>query len=362
MKNIKDILNKTELSFNDIVALLSAVDNDRTLLFEKSAQVKRAEVSDFVYYRGLIEMSNICRKNCFYCGIRNDNKKVIPYTLTDDEIIDAVQFALESDYGSIVLQSGENISESFIKRIDLLIKKIHQMAGSDFGITLSLGEQNKETYQRWLDSGAHRYLLRIESSDAELYKKLHPNNSLHSFNQRLQCLQWLKETGYQVGTGIMVGLPFQTLDHLAKDILFIKDIDADMIGLGPYVEHSDTPLFAYKDLLMPASERFDLCLKVTAILRIVMKDINIAAATALQAIDKMGREKSIMIGANVIMPNITPVKYRSHYNLYEGKPCITDSPDDCSNCLEARIAITGNKIGYGVRGDSVHYLKRKKEI
>jgi biotin synthase len=257
------------------------------------------------------------------------------------------------------LQSGELSSPVFVERVDMLIKSIKKLSNGELGITLSCGEQTQETYRHWFASGAHRYLLRIESSDRELYAKIHPKNEQHSFEKRLECLHLLKECGYQVGTGVMIGLPFQTMEHLAGDLLFLKQIDVDMVGMGPYIEHEDTPLYEFRHLLETKQERFDLALKMVATLRLLMPDINIAAATALQAIDPVGREKALAVGANVIMPNLTPCDFRNEYQLYEGKPCLDEDADLCKNCLEARIELAGSEIGYGEWGDSRHYFNRQ---
>ena len=343
----------------DIIQLLKSEGQEKIKLFERSANIKKANVENIVYYRGLIEFSNVCAKNCFYCGIRKDNKKVIHYNLTDDEIINAALFAYENRFGSLVLQSGELSSKEFIKRVEKILEQIHKKTDNKLRITLSCGEQTEETYKRWYNAGAHRYLLRIESSNPELYKKLHPDNKNHRFEKRLKALELLKKTGYQTGTGVMIGLPFQTYEDLANDLLFMQDFDIDMVGMGPYIEHEHTPLYKFKDLLLTRGERFDLTLKMIAVLRILMKDINIAAATALQAIDKMGREKAIKVGANVIMPNITPGKYRDNYKLYQDKPCTDDNAEDCVNCLEVRIALTNNMIAYNKWGDSKHFVLKK---
>ncbi len=353
------ILEKEVLLKEDILKLLSAEGEERKLIFTKASETKAKQVGKKVYYRGLVEFSNVCGKNCYYCGIRRDNKNLKRYNLGNKEILDAVKFAYDNRYASIVLQSGEIESPGFTDRIEELLREIKKISNNELGITISLGEQTKDVYRRWFDAGAHRYLLRIETSNPELYKKIHPGDGRHDFNRRIECLQSLKDIGYQTGTGVMIGLPFQTMNDIADDILFMRDFDIDMIGLGPYIEHKDTPLFQYRDKIMPPSERFSLTLKVIALLRIIMKDINIAAATAMQAIDPMGREKALMAGANVIMPNITPGKYRDSYKLYENKPCTDEEAEDCTNCLEARIHMTGDEIGYGERGDSKHYARRR---
>lgn len=361
MQSIETIFRKRKLSHQDIVDLLGLTGDAKTKLFEESARVKEIHVGNKVYFRGLIEFSNICQKNCLYCGIRHDNLFVNRYNVTNDEIFEAARFASDQQYGSLVLQSGELNTENFIKRVDKLLQGIHRITNSTLRITLSCGEQNKEIYKRWFESGAHRYLLRIESSNRELYQKLHPYDNLHQYDRRLNCLYDLQKTGYQVGTGVMIGLPFQTLSDLADDLLFMSHFDIDMIGMGPYLVHTDTPFYAYHDQLMVPEERFQLTLKMIAILRIMMKDVNIAATTALQTIDKLGREKAIKIGANVVMPNITPGKYRDDYLLYQNKPCTDENASDCKTCLEARIALADNQIAYGEWGDSLHYRKKSNK-
>ena len=358
-KTIDKIIKQADLSREDIIRLLQTNKEDRNKLFTHAAKVKAEYVGRKVYYRGLIEMSNICSKNCYYCGIRLDNDNVERYDISDSDILNAARFAHKSNYGSIVLQAGEISSPKFTKRISSLLKQIKEISNDELGITISLGEQPEEVYQEWFQSGAHRYLLRIESSNPDLYYKLHPKDKKHDFETRIACLKSLQKAGYQTGTGVMIGLPFQTYEDLANDLFFMKDFDIDMCGMGPYIEHNDTPLYEYKDLLMPIDDRFTLTLKMIALLRILMKDINIAAATALQAIDPIGREKAIKVGANIIMPNVTPGMYRDSYKLYENKPCTDEEAADCTNCMEVRIGITGDDIGYGEWGDSKHYMKRK---
>jgi len=355
---IDKILNKDTLSKADIITLLKANKEDAVKLFEKALEIKTKTVGNNVYLRGLIEFSNICEKDCLYCGIRKSNTNINRYNLTDEEIIEAAEFANKENFGSLVLQAGEIKNSVFTKRIERLLNKIKEVSNNQLGITISLGEQSEGTYKRWFNAGAHRYLLRIESSNRELYYKIHPNDKKHNFEERIDCLKSLKSNGYQTGTGVMIGLPFQTYEDLANDLFFMKELDIDMCGMGPYIEHIDTPLFQYKDELMPLKERFHLTLKMIAILRIIMPDINIAAATALQAIEPLGREKAMRIGANVIMPNITPGKYRDDYSLYQNKPFIDEEAADCKNSLESHITIAGSEIGYGKWGDSLHYKKR----
>lgn len=360
-KSVSEILNKKELLREDIIFLLGTTGDEKQELFRKSAEIKQEYVGNNVYFRGLVEFSNICGKNCYYCGIRKDNVHVERYNLSDDEILQAARYAFENDYGSLVLQSGELENKPFTSRVTNLLREIKKLSGGKLGITISLGEQSEEIYREWFEAGAHRYLLRVESSDKSLYSKIHPESSKHYYKRRVECLKSLQKIGYQTGTGVMIGLPFQTIENLADDLLFMKEIDIDMCGMGPYIEHADTPLYKYKNELLPLQERFDLALKMIALLRIIMKDVNIAAATALQAIDAMGREKAIKIGANIIMPNITPGKYRDSYLLYENKPCTDDSADDCKGCLEARLNMVDADIGYGKWGDSKHFHRRTKK-
>ncbi|HDQ15763.1 MAG TPA: [FeFe] hydrogenase H-cluster radical SAM maturase HydE [Bacteroidetes bacterium] len=359
MQKIKDLLKKTDLQKEDIITLLQAKEEDRLVLLQQAAIIKKQHVGNKVYLRGLIELSNICEKDCYYCGIRKSNTKTLRYNLTDKEVLEAGQFAYENNYGSIVIQSGELQNENFTKRIEQLLKQIKRLSDDKLGITLSCGEQEESVYKRWFDAGAHRYLLRIETSNKKLYEKLHPTNNLHSMDKRLKSLELLRKSGYQVGTGVMIGLPFQNIEHLAKDLLFMKKLDIDMCGMGPYIEHSDTPLFQYKKTLLPLSERFDLTMKMIALLRIIMPDINIASTTALQAIDKVGREKVIQVGANVLMPNITPGKYRDSYSLYENKPCTDENAEDSMSCIDIRVKLAGDEVAYSEWGDSKHFKKRQ---
>ena len=360
MKTVAEIIELKEFTAGDLVILLQAKDHDRKLLFEKARNVKEAVLGRKVYFRGLVEFSNICSKDCLYCGIRKGNSKVLRYNATDEEILEACRFAWINRFGSVVLQSGEVSSKAFVKRVDHLLKKIGSLSNHELGITLSCGEQSRDTYQRWFDSGAHRYLLRIEASNRQLYYKIHPNTVRHSFEKRAEAMQLLRDTGYQVGTGVMIGLPFQTLDDLANDLQFFREADIDMCGMGPYIEHEDTPLYEYRHLIQPKQDRFNLSLNMIATLRLLMPDINIAAATALQAIDPAGREKALTIGANVIMPNLTPCEYRKEYLLYEDKPCLDEDAELCRNCLEARIELSGSEIGYGEWGDSKHFFNRQQ--
>ncbi len=358
-KTVSDIINQKSFSKNDLEVLLNSQGRDLELFFGKSREIKEKTVGNKVFFRGLIEFSNICSKDCHYCGIRKSNTNVARYNATDDEIIEACRFALDNRFASVVLQSGELDTDTFVKRVDSLLKKIKKMSAGRLGITLSCGEQSKETYRRWFESGAHRYLLRIESSNRELYYKIHPDTFRHTYERRLEALGFLRETGYQVGTGVMIGLPFQTIENLAEDLLFFNDMDIDMCGMGPYIEHENTPLYQFREMLKTKHERLELSLKMIAALRLLMPDINIAASTALQAIEPNGRETALTVGANVIMPNLTPLKYRKEYILYEDKPCIDEDSKQSMTALEFRIRNAGIEIGYDEWGDSKRFFSRK---
>lgn len=360
--SIKNLLNKGEFSAEEIKILLNCQGEERTLLFKTAAGIKEKYIGNKVWFRGLIEFSNVCGKDCLYCGIRKGNKNLKRYSLNDDEIMEAAEFAYKNRYGSIALQSGEIESGSVTERIENLLFRIVEMSKGELGITLSVGEQEAAVYKRWFDAGAHRYLLRVESTNPALYSKIHPADSKHNFRRRLECLKNLQDIGYQTGTGVMIGLPFQTMDDLAGDLLFMKEFDIDMCGMGPYIEHAETPLIKHSESLLSLRDRFDLTLKMIAIIRIMMKDINIVAATALQAIDPLGREKAVNIGANILMPNITPGKYRNSYKLYDNKPCTDDSAEDCQSCLDARVSLANATVIYGEWGDSKHYSERRSGL
>jgi biotin synthase len=358
MKPFPEILFQTDFSRDDLVALLQAGGREQEQLFRRAQQFRLQQADNKVYLRGLVEFSNVCDKDCLYCGIRKSNSRIVRYDLPDTVILEACRFAWQKRFGSVVLQSGERSSRSFTKRVDSLLRQIKAISNGELGITLSCGEQTLETYLQWRESGAHRYLLRIESSNPDLYRKIHPENDLHRFEKRLQALHDLKAAGYQVGTGVMIGLPFQTIRDLADDLLFMKALDIDMVGMGPYLEHKETPLYQFKDTLPSQHDRFALALNMIAALRLLMPDINIAAATALQAIDPEGREQALAVGANVLMPNLTPGEYRKEYQLYQDKPLGNEEADQFMGELIRRVELTGCEVGFGEWGDSKHFRNR----
>ncbi len=352
---------KYNFTKENIIELLDEKDPNRVQqLYDDAFRTKIDNVGNKVYLRGLVEITNICRKNCLYCGIRRDNPSNDRYEIDIEDVIPAARFAYEQGYGSMVIQGGERHDKKFRDKITSILKEVRKISSeSPLGITLSLGEQPFDVYQEWFEAGAHRYLLRIESSTQELFEKIHPVDESHSFQTRLTALKDLRRAGYQVGTGVMIGLPFQTLGHLADDLLFFKNFDIDMCGMGPYLEHSQTPLYQYKDLLIPKEERLQLSLKMVAILRLMMPKINIAATTAMQSIDPAGREKAILAGANVIMPNLTLTEVRGDYSIYENKPGVGEDASITSSSLERMLQNAGIPIGYNEWGDSLHFKDRK---
>ena len=343
------------LAAEELAALL-AIEDEPCLhdLFAAARAVKTACCGNQVALRGLVEAGNVCAKDCLYCGIRRSNAAVERYSLSAGEIAALAETAARLDYGSLVIQSGEIESEAHTRFIEDVLRRIAPLG---LGVTLSLGEQTEETYRRWKAAGAARYLLRIETSNPALYSRLHPAD--HDWSRRVECLRALRRCGYQVGTGVMCALPGQTLADLARDILFFADLDVDMIGMGPYIPHPDTPLAAEAAAAgWNAPAAFLLGLKMIAATRLHLHDVNIAAATALQALAPDGRERGILAGANVVMPNVTGTRYRRNYRLYAGKPCLDENAALCRGCLEARIAATGATVAYGRRGDSLHFRRR----
>ena len=392
----------------------------RRNLKEEAYALKLQHRGPQVFLRGLIEISNRCRKNCLYCGIRAGNGKVCRYEMTDEQVLREAQFALDAGYGSVAIQGGERSDSEFIERITRLVWQIrHLQKGGDpmsvmkvfpgagvtvqggeqphdaslhiivppqnnLGITLSLGEQPREVYREWMKAGATRYLLSIEASNKELYEKIHPGFGLtgnncreaenHSYERRVQALYDLKSENYLLGSGVMIGLPFQTYAHLDEDLQFLKDLGVDMVGMGPYIPHEETPLgkivahwrtgAPLPDELLPLaqqprgdfwnlsnSELLELSLQMIAKLRILLPDINIAATTALQVLDPMGREQAILHGANVIMPNMTETSLRGNYSLYQGKQGVEDDAVSTRDKLVENLSGLGITIGWDERGD-----------
>lgn len=357
--SVEQILSRPALSKDELAYFLTTRNKqEKHEIFLRADKVKRQYLGNQVFLRGLIELSNICRKDCYYCGIRRSNEGIDRYTIDRDEAVDLAMYAWKKGFGSVVIQSGERTDKAFVDMVTDILQGIKQKTGNELGITLSCGEQSRETYRKWFEAGAHRYLLRIETSSEELYHKLHPSDDIHSFKSRMECLESLKKSGYQVGTGVMIGLPFQTAEDLAGDLLFFRNQNIDMIGMGPYVSHPETPFAKFSKFILPESERLDLSLRMIALARVLLKDVNIASGTALQALDRNGRIKGILSGANVFMPNLTPEDCARKYLLYKDKPVMTDRAEQTIKNLEDSLATFGQVIGYGKWGDPKHYFKR----
>ncbi|MBU1370440.1 MAG: [FeFe] hydrogenase H-cluster radical SAM maturase HydE [Bacteroidetes bacterium] len=356
---LNQLLKQPSFSRDNMISLLSVKGDDTQKVLNRALEVKAATVGRNVYLRGLIELSNVCAKDCYYCGIRKANSRVHRYTLTDEEVFQAADFAWRKGFGSLVIQSGELSSPGFASHIERLLKGIHQRTNAELSVTLSCGEQPYEVFKRWHEAGAHRYLLRIETTNRALYDQIHPQNPLHAYAKRIEALEDLRKAGYQVGTGVMIGLPGQTIADLADDLIFFKSLDVDMVGMGPYIEHAETPLFEKFMLLWPAAERFRMSLLMIAGLRLLMPDINMASSTALETLDPLGRQSGLLAGANVVMPNLTPVINRINYQLYNNKPNLDKDPALSTSSLNEVIEAIGEKICYFEPGTSRHFLKRQ---
>lgn len=306
------------------------------LLFTAADRVRKNYVGDEVHLRALIEFTNICKNSCLYCGLQAQNRRISRYRLTSEQILALAQKAVAYGYKTVVMQGGE---DPFFT-VEILTPIIRNIKALGLAVTLSIGERSTEDYRALKAAGADRFLLRIETTDKALYEKYNP---AMSFENRLRCLYDLKNLGYEVGTGILVGLPGQTARSLAKDILFFKQLDADMIGLGPFIPNPDTPLKnAPKPLLEPA-------LRVMALTRLLLPDINIPATTAMETLSPDGRLRALQAGANVVMPNITEGDARLNYALYPGKACAAEAPSKCRGCLAAKLQLIGRTVstGYG---------------
>ena len=297
-------------------------------------EVRRAYYGDVVFLRGLIEFSNYCKNNCFYCGIRAGNPTAERYRLSKEEILLCCEEGYRLGYRTFVLQSGEDpyYTDDRICEIVAAIRERYP----DCAITLSIGEKSRESYQRYYDAGANRYLLRHETADPTHYGKLHPENM--TAENRKRCLWDLKEIGYQVGSGIMVGSPYQTTAHLIADLRFLQELQPDMIGIGPYITHHATP---FKDMPSGSAE---LTLRLLSILRLMFPYVLLPATTALGTLLPDGRERGLQAGANVVMPNLSPTGVRKKYDLYENKICTGEESAQCRNCLELRVKAAGYRV------------------
>ena len=353
MTDICDITEKLfaaeSLTRDEIICLLENQTTElQSYLAEKASATARKYYGNKVFVRGLIEFTNYCRNNCYYCGIRCGNKNASRYRLTKEEIIECASHGYELGFRTIVLQGGEDayFTDKMMTDIIRSIKKDHP----DVAVTLSIGEKSYESYKAFFDAGADRYLLRHETADFGHYAKLHPSNL--SAENRQNCLYNLKKIGFQTGAGFMVGSPYQTNENIADDLLFLKKLDPEMIGIGPFIPHKDT-VFAEEK-----AGELDQVLYLLSIIRLMLPTVLLPATTALGTIDPRGRELGILAGANVVMPNLSPVGVRKKYDLYDNKICTGEEAAECMNCLKNRIS----NIGYEIvtdRGDNIRFINNK---
>lgn len=348
MKELIDKLYKNNyLNEQELLELLNNLSKeDKEYLVQKAHETRMQTYGDRVFMRGLIEFTNYCSRNCVYCGIRAGNKKADRYRLSTEEILSVCNEGNRLGFKTFVLQGGEDSFYSDDKIIEI-IKEIKKKYPNS-AVTLSIGEKSYDSYKKFYNAGADRYLLRHETADEKLYLKLHPNVS---FKNRIQCLWNLKEIGYQVGAGFMVGLPEQTNEHYVKDILFLKELEPHMVGIGPFISHKDTLLAGKKNGTVEQT------IIMLALTRLFLPNVLLPATTALGTIDSKGREKGLKAGANVVMPNLSPVQVREKYSLYDDKMCTGDESAQSRKCIEDRI----NRAGFILdlsRGDNINW-KRK---
>lgn len=323
-------------------------DDSKKYLIEKSNLTRMKVYGDKVYLRGLIEFTNYCVRNCMYCGIRASNKNAERYRLTIDEILECAELGDRLGYKTYVLQGGEDpyfTDDIMVEIISKIKRRFPENA-----ITISLGERSYESYEKMFKAGADRYLIRHETATKELYEKLHPGAS---FENRRRCLEDLKKIGYQIGSGFMVGLPGQKVSDLVNDLLYVKELNPHMVGIGPFISHKDTPLKNEKNGTLEDT------ITLIAILRLLLPKALIPATTSLGTINPLGRELGIKAGANVVMPNLSPTSVREKYSLYDGKICTGDEAAECRRCIEGRINRAGFKVEVS-RGDNIEWKRRKE--
>ena len=350
-KGIGELVEKlykyNNLDKEELIYLLQKINDDnKKILIEAANKIRKERYGNKVYMRGLIEFTNYCKRNCKYCGIRADNRKLERYRLTNEEIIQCVKNGKEIGYSTYVLQGGEDPYFDDEKVVEI-VKAIKSIYPYD-AVTLSIGERSYESYKKMYDAGADRYLLRHETASKKLYESLHPDGD---YDNRIKCLWNLKEIGYQVGAGFMVGLPGQTTEDLVEDLLFIKKLEPHMCGIGPFIPHKDTPYRSEE------RGRLDDVITMLAITRLLLPNVLLPATTALGSISDKGREMGIKAGANVVMPTLSPVNVRDKYSLYNNKICTGDEAAECRICIENRINNIGFEIDLG-RGDSLEWTRR----
>ncbi len=325
--------------YEEILNLMAAPEFAQEVT-ELAVKLRKKYFGKKVYVRGLIEFTNYCRNDCYYCGIRRGNRHAVRYRMNEEEILSCARQGYELGYRTFVLQGGEDPWFSTDK-IASLVEKI-KMTYPDCALTLSVGEHDKETYRLWKEAGADRYLLRHETAKEEHYRMLHPSSM--SLAHRKNCLYWLKELGYQVGAGFMVGSPGQTRRNLAADLRFLKELEPEMIGIGPFIPHHDTCFARHEAGTVSQT------LQLLSVLRVMFPQVLLPATTALGTLDPLGREKGLQVGANVVMPNLSPTDQRKKYDLYDNKICVGDDAAKCQDCLALRIKNAGYEM-VSARGD-----------
>ena len=345
MKNVVEKLIKTNsLTKKECLELFPLFEDRETAerLKNEAVKLRKKYYGIRVYARGLIEFTNYCKNNCYYCGIRKDNRKIKRYRLSEEEILSCCQNGYQLGFRTFVLQGGEDpwYTKERIAEIVSHIKKRYP----DCAVTLSVGEKSVETYRLWKEAGADRYLLRHETANEAHYRTLHPEEM--SLAARKECLYELKRLGYQVGAGFMVGSPGQTWEYLAEDLVFLQELQPQMVGIGPFIPHHDT-VFAKKD-----AGSVELTCRLLSVIRLLLPKVLLPATTAMGTLDPLGREKGLCAGANVVMPNLSPTENRKQYELYDNKICTGDEAAKCKNCLGARVRSAGYEL-VGDRGDSL---------
>lgn len=341
-KLIDELKNSNNLSPDKLLLLLDNLDDDsKQYLHMKANETRLHNYGDKVYMRGLIEFTNFCKNNCRYCGIRRGNKNAQRYRLSKKEIIDCCTEGYRLGYRTFVLQGGEDSFYTDEKIMDIV--STIKSSFDDVAVTLSIGEKSYESYKKYFDAGADRYLLRHETNSRELYDSLHPDMS---YDNRIKCLHDLKDIGYQIGAGFMVGLPGQTNEDFVKDLVFLKELQPHMVGIGPFMPQSDTPLANEK-----AGTADKTCI-LLSLIRLILPEVLLPATTALGSIDPKGREQGLKAGANVVMPNLSPTSVRDKYALYDGKICTGDEAAQCRHCIENRIKSAGFQVDMS-KGDHI---------
>lgn len=340
---VNKLIAEQALTKEEYIELLDHYDEDTlSKIQEEAVRLRKLNYGDKVFTRGLIEFTNYCKNDCYYCGIRHANSNVERYRLSLEQILSCCKEGYCLGFRTFVLQGGEDPYFTDERMVEI-IKSIKENY-SDCAITLSIGEKSFESYKLFREAGADRYLLRHETADDEHYARLHPESM--TLTSRKQCLLWLKELGYQVGAGFMVGSPGQTNECLAQDLVFLKELQPQMVGIGPFIPHHETP-FATEE--KGSTEK---TLLLLSILRIILPKVLLPSTTALGTVDPRGREKGLEAGANVVMPNLSPVSVRKQYELYDAKICTGEEAAECRGCLEKRVKSVGYEL-VAERGDAI---------